>query len=151
MAPPSKLTKDQILAAAAASCRRLQTEYIDLYYLHWPARYVPTWGKHKFDPKQVHDSDDPTMEEQIRAIGELLANGTIKAWGLSNETAYGVVVMCETAKQLGVPLPCCVQNDYSLHERYACLPCLPFVSPLLQSSCIPGDMVSQRRGGKRGA
>lgn len=129
-APTPLLTRDQIFAAFEGSCRRLQTDYIDLYYLHWPARYVPTWGTHKFDPKNVYDS--PTMEEQIGAIGELLASGKIKAWGLSNETAYGVTMMCETAKRLGVALPCCVQNDYSLHERYVhAMFCAPVMRALV--------------------
>ena len=50
-------------------------------------------------------------------MGELIKAGKIRYWGLSNETAYGVTMMCETAKRLGVPLPITIQNDYSLCER----------------------------------
>ena len=50
-------------------------------------------------------------------MGELIKAGKIRYWGLSNETAYGVTMMCETAKRLGVPLPITIQNDYSLCDR----------------------------------
>lgn len=53
------------------------------------------------------------MSQQVGAIGELLAAGKIRHWGLSNETAYGVVMMCETAKRLGVAPPISIQNDFS--------------------------------------
>lgn len=49
------------------------------------------------------------FEEQVQAMGDLIKEGKIRAWGLSNETTYGVVMMCETAKRLGVPLPVSVQ------------------------------------------
>ena len=54
-------------------------------------------------------------------MGELIKAGKIKNWGLSNESAYGVTMFCETAKRLEVPLPITIQNDYSLCDRYAAL------------------------------
>jgi hypothetical protein len=59
---------------------------------------------------------------QVEAVSELIKAGKIRHWGLSNETAYGVTMFCETAKRLGVPLPITIQNDYSLCERCVCLP-----------------------------
>ena len=114
-APVSQPEKGQLLAACAGSCRRLQTDYLDLFYIHWPDRYVPIFGTHKFKPEEVREA--VSFEEQVEGMGELLASGKIKAWGLSNETAYGVTMFCETAKRLGVALPCCIQNDFSLNDR----------------------------------
>ena len=69
----------------------------------------------------------------LQAMGELIEEGKIKAWGVSNETAYGVTMMCETAKRLGVPLPTTIQNDFSLCDR--CLP-LPPTSPPSPASTL---------------
>jgi aryl-alcohol dehydrogenase-like predicted oxidoreductase len=68
---------------------------------------------------------------QVSAVGELIKAGKIKYWGLSNETAYGVTRMCETAKKLGVPLPITIQNDYSICDRF---------SLLLLRSCSAHDL-----------
>ena len=53
----------------------------------------------------------------FQAMTDLIKAGRIRYWGLSNETAYGVTMMCETAKRLGVPLPITIQNDFSLCDR----------------------------------
>eukprot|EP00892_Ulva_mutabilis_P012069 jgi/Ulvmu1/9234/UM005_0334.1 len=119
--PPNKdaspaLTREAIFEAADASLRRLQIDCIDLYQIHWPARYVPLFGMKQYRPDQVRDAAD--FEELVTAINDLIKAGKIKYWGLSNETAYGVTMMCETAKRLGVPLPITIQNDYSICDRY---------------------------------
>ena len=51
------------------------------------------------------------------ALGALIREGKVRSWGLSNETAYGLTMFCETARRLGVPLPLCTQNDFSLVYR----------------------------------
>ncbi|CAG9464790.1 unnamed protein product [Pedinophyceae sp. YPF-701] len=112
---PCELTAEQIHTACDASLKRLQTSYIDIYQLHWPSRYAPLWGFSQFDPSKYKAG--VSFEEQVQAMGDLIKAGKIKAWGLSNETAYGVTMMCETAKKLGVPLPVTIQNDYSLVDR----------------------------------
>lgn len=115
-AAPPRLDRANIMAAVEGSCRRLQTSYIDVYYLHWPDRYKPGFGFHQFDPAQVREY--VPWEETVQAMGDLIRSGKIKYWALSNESAYGVCMMCETAKRLGVPLPVAIQNDYSLCERH---------------------------------
>ena len=63
---PAQLTRDDILAAADASLRRLQTSYIDLYQLHWPSRYIPIFGKKQFNPDIVREY--VTFDEQVRSM-----------------------------------------------------------------------------------
>lgn len=67
-------------------------------------------------------------------MGELIEEGKIRSWGVSNETSYGLTMMCETAKRLGVPLPVTIQNDFSMCDRYAAQPqtCSLLCHPCLQ-------------------
>mmetsp|Transcript_22255 Transcript_22255/g.38204 ORF Transcript_22255/g.38204 Transcript_22255/m.38204 type:complete len:361 (+) Transcript_22255:103-1185(+) len=126
-APAARLTADQIPAACDASLRRLKTTYIDLYQLHWPDRYVPLWGESRYMPERERPS--VSFDESVRAMGELIKAGKVRHWGLSNETTYGVCMMCDAAKRLGVPLPVSIQNDHSLVYR-------PFESELAEA-CAP--------------
>lgn len=100
----------------------MQLDHIDLFQLHWPDRYVPLFGQYQFDPEGVAWDPVP-FEETVSAVGEEIRKGRIRHWGLCNETTYGVTMMCETAKRLGVPLPVSVQNDYSICDR--CIHYLP--------------------------
>lgn len=113
------LTRDQILTACDASLKRLQTDYIDLYQLHWPSRYAPVFGKRQFDYKlaSADGADGAPIEESVAAVGELIKAGKVLHWGLSNETPYGLCKFAEAAKKLGVPPPVSIQNDYSLLDR----------------------------------
>jgi aryl-alcohol dehydrogenase-like predicted oxidoreductase len=97
----------------------VQVDVIDLYQLHWPDRYVPLFGKYQFKPDEAPEREVVAFEESVEAVGDLIKAGKIRHWGLSNETAYGITMMCETAKRLGVPLPVSVQNDYSICDRCA--------------------------------
>lgn len=111
-----RLDRESILAACDASLRRLQSTYIDLYQLHWPDRYVPLWGGRQYEPK--NERPDPiSFRETALAMKELLDCGKIKAWGLSNETAWGVSQWLQVSKEIGMPPPASIQNHFSLIER----------------------------------
>ncbi|KAL6762411.1 aldo/keto reductase [Haematococcus lacustris] len=126
-----ELDAASIRQALEGSLRRLRTTYIDLYQLHWPNRYAPLWGARQYDLAAAQSWPKVAdMEEQVATIGELIKEGKIRYWGLSNETTFGVCRMVEIAKRLGVPPPISIQNDFSLCYRYfegelaeACAPC----------------------------
>ena len=99
---------------------------IDLYQLHWPDRYTPLWGRtvyqkeleggHQQQPRSGPDDRVP-FDDVVRCLGELISEGKIRAWGVSNETSYGVCQWTEAARRLGVPPPVTIQNDFSLLDR----------------------------------
>jgi aryl-alcohol dehydrogenase-like predicted oxidoreductase len=109
------VSKAGIIEACEASLRRLQTEVIDLYQIHWPARNVPAFGAIYFDPAK--DKPTPSVLEQLEAMAELVKAGKIKAVGLSNETPYGVHEFVRLAEQHGLPRVATVQNPYCLINR----------------------------------
>ncbi|MBW0172662.1 MAG: aldo/keto reductase [Hydrogenophaga sp.] len=104
-----------IIEACEASLRRLQTDVIDLYQIHWPARNVPAFGALYFDPAK--DRACASVQEQLEAMAELVKAGKIKAVGLSNETPYGVHEFVRLAEQHGLPRVATVQNPYCLINR----------------------------------
>ena len=104
-----------IIEACDASLKRLQTDVIDLYQIHWPARNVPTFGALYFDP--AREGSFPTMQAQLEAMAELVKAGKVRAIGLSNETPYGVHEFVRLADQLGLPRVATVQNPYALINR----------------------------------
>ena len=109
------VSKAGIIEACEGSLRRLQTDAIDLYQIHWPARNVPAFGALYFDPAK--DKPTPSVLEQLEAVAELLKAGKIKAFGLSNETPYGVHEFVRLAEQHGLPRVATVQNPYCLINR----------------------------------
>jgi aryl-alcohol dehydrogenase-like predicted oxidoreductase len=104
-----------IIDACEASLRRLQTDVIDVYQIHWPARNVPAFGAIYFDPAK--DKPTPSVLEQLEAMAQLVKAGKIKAVGLSNETPYGVHEFVRLAEQHGLPRVATVQNPYCLINR----------------------------------
>jgi aryl-alcohol dehydrogenase-like predicted oxidoreductase len=97
------------------SLKRLQTDYIDLYQIHWPERYVPGFGTWQFDPSKEREA--VPILEQIEAMASAIKAGKIRAYGLSNETAFGLCEFSRLARENGLPLPASVQNGYSLVNR----------------------------------
>ncbi|MGE0347968.1 aldo/keto reductase [Hydrogenophaga sp.] len=110
-----EVSKVGIIEACEASLRRLKTDAIDLYQIHWPARNVPAFGVLYFDPAK--DKPAPSVLEQLEAMASLVQAGKVKAVGLSNETPYGVHEFVRLAEQHGLPRVSTVQNPYCLINR----------------------------------
>jgi aryl-alcohol dehydrogenase-like predicted oxidoreductase len=104
-----------IAAACEASLKRLQTDVIDLYQIHWPNRNVPAFGGIYFDPAK--DQPQTPVHDQLEALGRLLKAGKVRAIGLSNETPWGVMEFARVAEQHGLPRVVSVQNPYCLTNR----------------------------------
>jgi aryl-alcohol dehydrogenase-like predicted oxidoreductase len=109
------LTGAEILQACDASLKRLRTDVIDLYQIHWPARNVPTFGAIYFDP--ANDRVYASIEEQLDAMATLVKAGKVRHIGLSNESPYGVAEFVRVAEAKGLPRIATVQNPYALTSR----------------------------------
>ncbi len=104
-----------IRAALEGSLRRLQTDRIDLYQLHWPERKTNFFGKLGYTPEA--DADFTPFAETLAALAEQVQAGKIRFIGLSNETPWGVMRFLAAAEQLDLPRVVSVQNPYSLLNR----------------------------------
>ncbi|UCE32782.1 MAG: aldo/keto reductase [Burkholderiales bacterium] len=109
------LDKRDIMLACDASLKRLRTDYIDLYQIHWPARSVPLFGAGAFDPSD--DRPVPSVQEQLEAMHRLVGAGKVRHVGVSNETAWGVCQFTRVAEQYGLPRIVTIQNVYNLMSR----------------------------------
>ena len=109
------MTAADIRASCDASLRRLRTDVIDLYQIHWPERHVPAFGIRSYDPAK-EKSATPILE-QLQTLGELVQAGKVRYIGLSNETPYGVHEFVRLAEQMGLPRVVSVQNPYCLINR----------------------------------
>jgi aryl-alcohol dehydrogenase-like predicted oxidoreductase len=111
----SGLTASDIQASCHASLKRLQTDVIDLYQIHWPERNVPAFGALYYDPAKERSST--SLYEQLEALAQLVRQGKVRHIGLSNETPYGVHEFVRLAEQHGLPRIATVQNAYCLLNR----------------------------------
>jgi aryl-alcohol dehydrogenase-like predicted oxidoreductase len=109
------LKPEHIRQACDDSLRRLQTDRIDLYQIHWPNRNVPIFGPIYFDP--ALDKAYSSTLEQLQALGELVRAGKVRHIGLSNDTPWGVADFVRTAEEQGLPRIVSVQNPYALVQR----------------------------------
>ena len=107
--------KANMNAAIDASLKRLKTEYIDLYQLHWPERKIPRFGQldYKYDPTDNWTS----IEEVLYNLNELVKAGKILHVGLSNETPWGMMKFLQVSKEKNLPRMMSIQNVYSLVNR----------------------------------
>ena len=108
--------KDNINKAVDDSLKRLQTDYIDLYQLHWPERNVAVFGQldFKYDPS---DTEWTPIEEVLENLDQLVKSGKIRYVGLSNETPWGVINFLQVAREKKLPRMMSVQNGYNLVNR----------------------------------
>jgi aryl-alcohol dehydrogenase-like predicted oxidoreductase len=108
--------KKNMDAAIDESLKRLNTDYIDLYQLHWPERKVPKFGilDYEYD---ATDNDWTTGEEVLYNLNQLVKAGKIRYAGLSNETPWGVMKFLQLSKEKNFPRMMSIQNVYSLVNR----------------------------------
>ena len=109
------MTAQDILNSCDASLKRLKTDVIDLYQIHWPERHVPSFGAMYFDPAK--DKIETSIHDQLLAMEKLVKAGKVRYIGLSNETPYGTHEFVRLAEQLGLPRVVSVQNPYCLTNR----------------------------------
>ena len=111
----TRFTRRHIVEALEASLKRLRTDYVDLYQLHWPDRSTNTFGKLGFTPNP--DESMTPIEETLAALEEVVASGKVRTVGLSNETPWGTMKFLSLAEAGKGPRMVSVQNPYSLLNR----------------------------------
>lgn len=109
------LDRKNIETAIDGSLRRLQTDYIDLYQLHWPDRQTNFFGKLGY-PYPTRDNGTD-IEETLSVLADLVKTGKIRHVGISNETPWGVHRFLQAAETRGYPRIVSIQNPYSLLNR----------------------------------
>jgi aryl-alcohol dehydrogenase-like predicted oxidoreductase len=129
-ATPRNIQKD-----CDESLKRLQTDYIDVYLLHWPQRYSPqsNWGQSlkynlDYDTRSRQALGNPTsFEDLCLSMQDLVQQGKIRGWGLCNDNAFGLTACSRTAKMLGTTPPCTVGT--AIHALECCEILVCFVNP----------------------
>jgi len=111
----SNLVAADIVQACNDSLKRLQTDCIDLYQIHWPNRNAPSFGALYYDPAK--DATYSSVHEQLQALAGLVQAGKVRHIGLSNETPWGLMEFLRVAEQHGLPRVASVQNPYALVNR----------------------------------
>lgn len=152
----SPISKHSIMPALDESLSRLQSDYIDLYQLHWPTRKTAHFGTHW--PNQVKPTrtnitaERDAMAGVVASIGEALACGKIRHWGLSDDTPWGIHTYLQLCDELNVARPVSIQNEFSLlhlkdwpylietcvFENIAYLPWSPLATGLLSGKYSNG-------------
>lgn len=115
--PGRRLDRVNIISAVDQSLQRLNTDWIDLYQVHWPERPITTLGRSRFS----YLSDAPTLvpiEETLAALGEVVAAGKVRHVGVANESAWGVLRYLEVSRTHNLPRIVSIQNGYNLLDRY---------------------------------
>lgn len=110
-----RLTRPHIEQAINESLQRLQTDYVDLYQLHWPDRQSNFFGKLGY----VHQLDEVStpLLETLQVLGDLVTTGKVRYIGVANETPWGVMTLLHLAQRYNLPRIVSIQNPYNLLNR----------------------------------
>lgn len=140
--------------AVEGSLKRLQTDYIDLYQLHWPDRSLPLWGSGGTVYRSPTKRDEIPIEETLEALGRLVKAGKIRHVGLSNETPWGVARFLHNAELGRGPRIVSIQNAYNLVNRTFEIGLAEFaerdrVGLLAYSPLAQGYLTGKYQGGAR--
>lgn len=111
-----RFSAEHLQAAVESSLQRLQTDYIDLYQLHWPERDTNFFGKLGYSEEATNEGAI-SLQETLEALAPLVESGKIRHIGLSNETPWGVMECIRQAEQKGLPRIVSIQNPYNLLNR----------------------------------
>ncbi|MGF6920752.1 NADP(H)-dependent aldo-keto reductase [Paraburkholderia sp. 40] len=111
----NQFDRKNLTEALNDSLERLQTDYVDLYQLHWPDRSTMTFGRPSYP--WVDDAYTVPIEETLTVLAEFVKAGKVRQIGVSNETPWGVAQFLRAAERLGLPRIVSIQNPYSLLNR----------------------------------
>ena len=112
---PGQIGRKSIQESLDGSLKRLNTDYVDLYQIHWPDRYLPLFGNTFYDPAQERPTS--SVEEQLEAFAGFVKAGKIRYLGLSNESPWGALEFLRIARSKGLPVVASIQNAYNLLNR----------------------------------
>tara|TARA_B100000965_G_C19477760_1_gene707064 strand:+ start:50 stop:1090 length:1041 start_codon:yes stop_codon:yes gene_type:complete len=112
----NNFTEKNLTNAINESLKRLKTDYIDLFQLHWPERNVNSFGKLGYEHKE-NENNWTNFEDVLGNLKKHIDSGKIRYVGLSNETPWGVMKFLELSKEKGLPRMVSIQNPYSLLNR----------------------------------
>ena len=130
------ITAADVKSALDASLKRLQTDYIDLYQLHWPNRATAHFAKHwpgMVDPTKTNvEQEREGMLEILQALDECIKAGKIKHCGLSDDTPWGISEYLRLAENHNLPKMVSIQNEFSLLHLKD--------SPFLIENCVFNDV-----------
>ncbi len=159
----SPITPSSLLQAVDASLSRLQTDYIDLYQLHWPNRTSPHFGKHAVNRLRFSEVAAKQQQDEMLAILEsldkLVKAGKIRQCGLSNETPWGVSQYLQLSERHNLPRMVSIQNEFGplhtkdwpylleqcQHEQLAYLPWSPLAGGALTGKYLNGQLPAGSR------
>ncbi len=113
----NRLDRKNIEAAIEGSLRRLQTDYIDYYQVHWPDRQTNCFGRLGFDWPDRPEAGEVPIEETLTVLADLVKSGKVREIGVSNETPWGTMRYLCLAEEKGWPRIQGIQNPYSLLNR----------------------------------
>ena len=148
----ARLNKQHLERALHASLARLQTDYVDLYQVHWPERRTNFFGKLGYEHRD--DVDDTPILETLEALDALVKAGKVRYIGVSNETAWGIAEYLRLAEKHRLPRIVSCQNPYSLLNRSYEVGCAEFaarsaVGLLAYSPLAFGLLTGKYRGGAK--